>query len=114
MERGGYESFIQREDCPHAIEAGNVFYPTSLFTTVVFVYPERYRSFNHAMIDYPDGTHVKLWDLDEPTIDQLHEKGYTFVHSPWPSESQEEEFFKCESAFLEHELQNFDQDSDPN
>lgn len=105
MERGGgFESFIERPDNPHAILAGNVAYPTSLFNTVVFVFPLKYQAFNHAMIDYPDGSHVKLWDLEEDTIDQLHEKGYTFVHSPWPSESQEEEFFRCERAYLEIEL----------
>lgn len=109
MERGGgFESFIKREDQPFAIEAGNVYYPTSLFTTVVFQFPEQYRAFNHAMIDYPDGTHVKLWDVDQETLDQLHDRGYTFVTPPWPSESQEAEFFKCERAFLEHELENFE------
>lgn len=108
MERGGFESFIERKDCPWAIEAGNVYYPTSIFNTVVFVFPERYRSFNHAMIDYPDDSHVKLWDLNEETIDQLHERGYTFVHAPWPSETQEAEFFTCERQFLEKELENLD------
>lgn len=77
--------------------------------TAVWLYPDRYRAFNHIVRwgegQEDDGTTERWFGPYQEDVDALHEAGITMVHPPYPQLGVIMGFWAIEMWYYDKELE---------
>lgn len=95
---------IPREDHEACLAINGIMRTFSTADTAIWLYPERYKMFNHLIKQLPDNSFEQWFGVDQDDIDALHEAGVTMIYPPYPNDQVIAQFWAVEMRDYEDEM----------